>query len=140
MTRYRVEVGWRDGVKPGNLVGAIANEAGIDGSDIGPINIENAFSTVDLPQGMPSDIYHTLCGTWVSGKKLQLSVASADEARGESSQPSHRKPNFHSGKSHGGKPRSGKPGGGKFSGGKGGPKAGKKPFVAGKAKKQKTKG
>ncbi|MEM6776741.1 MAG: DEAD/DEAH box helicase [Planctomycetota bacterium] len=74
MTRYRVEVGWRDGVKPANLVGAIANEAGIDGEFIGPIHIENTFATVDLPEGMPTDIYRTLQNTWVRGKKLSIRV------------------------------------------------------------------
>ncbi len=81
MTRYRVEVGRRDGVKPGNLVGAVANEAGIDGEFIGPIVIHDDHSLIDLPEGMPSDIYHSLRRTRVVGKPLQLSVAK--DKRGE---------------------------------------------------------
>ena len=82
MERYRIEVGRRDGVKPGNIVGAVANEAGIDGQFIGPILIHDSHSTVDLPEGMPRDIYQSLRRTWVLGKQLQL--ARADEAGDES--------------------------------------------------------
>ena len=74
LQRYRIEVGRRDGVKPGNIVGAIANEAGIDGEFIGPIKIYDSFTTVDLPEGMPRDIYQSLSKTWVSGKQLRISV------------------------------------------------------------------
>ncbi|MFG0265463.1 MAG: DEAD/DEAH box helicase, partial [Rhodopirellula sp. JB055] len=65
MTRYRLDVGWQDGVKPGNIVGAVANEAGIDGEYIGLINIRDSHTLIDLPEGMPSDIYQTLRKTWV---------------------------------------------------------------------------
>ncbi len=75
MVRYRIDVGWQDGVKPGNIVGAVANEAGIEGQYIGPINIRDEFSTIDLPEGMPSDIYQKLRKTWVSGKRLNLEVS-----------------------------------------------------------------
>jgi len=56
MTRYRIEVGHRDKVKPGNIVGAVTNEGGIEGQHIGPIRIYNTHSTIDLPSGMPSDV------------------------------------------------------------------------------------
>ena len=72
MQRYRIEVGRRDGVKPGNIVGAVANEAGIEGEFIGPITINDSYSTVDLPEGMPSDIYQSLRRTRVVGKPLQI--------------------------------------------------------------------
>jgi ATP-dependent RNA helicase DeaD len=72
MERYRVEVGKRDGVRPGNIVGAVANEAGIDGDVIGPIQIHDSHSTIDLPEGMPSGIYQTLRKARVAGKQLQI--------------------------------------------------------------------
>ena len=72
MTRYRIEVGREDGVSPRNIVGAVANEAGIESQFIGPIKIYPFFSTVDLPEGMPKDIYQTLQRTWVVGKQLRL--------------------------------------------------------------------
>ena len=62
MTRYRVEVGHRDRVKPGNLVGAIANESGLQGRMIGRIQIFDNHSLVDLPKGMPEDVYNSLSG------------------------------------------------------------------------------
>lgn len=81
MNRYRVEVGRKDGVKPGNIVGAVANEAGIDGEFIGPIKIHDAHSTVDLPEGMPHGVFQTLKRTWVVGKQLQLTAATEGDDR-----------------------------------------------------------
>ncbi|HET7133001.1 MAG TPA: helicase-related protein, partial [Gammaproteobacteria bacterium] len=75
--RYRLEVGHDHGVQPSNIVGAIANEAGIDSAHIGRIEIFDAFSTVELPEGMPKEIYKHLRNTWVCGQKLAISVASA---------------------------------------------------------------
>ncbi|MEO1525043.1 MAG: DEAD/DEAH box helicase [Planctomycetota bacterium] len=72
MQRFRIEVGRRDGVRPGNIVGAIANEAGLDGGMIGPIQIHESFSTVDLPEGMPDDIRQTLSVARVGGRELQI--------------------------------------------------------------------
>jgi ATP-dependent RNA helicase DeaD len=72
MLRYRIEVGHVDGVRPGNIVGAIANEGGISGSDIGPIEIHNSYSTIDLPDTMSASAVQTLRKTWVSGKQLRL--------------------------------------------------------------------
>ncbi|MET0065618.1 MAG: DEAD/DEAH box helicase [Candidatus Thiodiazotropha sp.] len=73
MERYRVEVGHNHQVKPGNIVGAIANEAGLDAQFIGHIDIQDDFSTVDLPQGMPDDIFKHLRKTWVCGQRLNIS-------------------------------------------------------------------
>ncbi|QDS92785.1 ATP-dependent RNA helicase DeaD [Roseimaritima multifibrata] len=115
MTRYRLEVGARDGVQPGNFVGAIANEAGIQGNSIGPISIHETYSTVDLPEGMPRDIYQTLRNTWVSGRQLRIRVAGDEGAEGGfAGKSSHSKPSHHQGSGHGG--------------------GGKKPFRKNKAK------
>ena len=73
MMRCRIEVGRKDGVRPGNIVGAVANEAGIAGEYIGPIKIHDSFSTIDLPDEMPTDVYQTLQQTKVAGKHLRLS-------------------------------------------------------------------
>jgi len=80
VVRYRLEVGHEHGVQPGNIVGAIANEAGIDSAHIGRINIFDAYSTVDLPEGMPPEIYDQLRKTWVCGQKLAISVDSGGVA------------------------------------------------------------
>lgn len=81
MERFRIEVGHNDHVMPGNIVGAIANEAGLSSKDIGRINIFESYSTVDLPKGMPNDIYKDLKNTWVAKKKLN--ITRADERAGE---------------------------------------------------------
>ncbi len=78
MERFRLEVGHNDNVKPGNIVGAIANEAGLESQHIGRINIHDNYSIVDLPEGMPKDIFNTLKKTWVSGKQLDISIFNSD--------------------------------------------------------------
>jgi ATP-dependent RNA helicase DeaD len=77
--RYRIAVGHEHGVQPGNIVGAIANEAGIDSVHIGRIDIFDTHSTVDLPEGMPTEIYEQLQKTWVCGQKLAIRVDSAGD-------------------------------------------------------------
>ena len=76
MMRYRVEVGYRDRVKPGNLVGAIANESGLQGRMIGRIQIFDSHSLVDLPKGMPEDVYNALRRLKVMNRELQITQAS----------------------------------------------------------------
>jgi len=72
--RYRIEVGHDHGVKPGNIVGAIANEAGLAGEHIGHISIQGDFSLVDLPKGMPRDILMDLKKVRVCGRPLKISI------------------------------------------------------------------
>ena len=95
MERYRLEVGHDHEVKPGNIVGAIANEADIDSKYIGRINIYDDYSSVDLPEGMPQEMLSKLKKVWVSGQQLNLSVLSDDgkqnQASGESSKKSSEK-------------------------------------------------
>lgn len=73
MERFRLEVGNVHGVKPGNIVGAIANEAEIESEYIGRIEIFDDYSTVDLPEGMPKELLKHLKTVWVSGQRLQIS-------------------------------------------------------------------
>jgi len=56
MGRFRLSVGRRDRINPGNIVGAIANEADIESKYIGEIEIRDDYSTVDLPADMPKEI------------------------------------------------------------------------------------
>ena len=81
--RYRVEVGSSHGVEAKNIVGAIANEAGLDSQFIGAIDIQENHSTVDLPEGMPKDVFRHLKRVWVGGRQLNISV-SKDEPAGHS--------------------------------------------------------
>ena len=73
MERFRLEVGWRDRVKPGNIVGAIANEGGLTGRSIGKIRIYDSHTTVDLPKGIPPEVVANLQRLRVMNKELQLS-------------------------------------------------------------------
>jgi ATP-dependent RNA helicase DeaD len=75
METYRIEVGHVHGVKPGNIVGAIANEAGLDGRHIGRVVIRDDHSFVDLPAGMPKETLRQLQKARVAGQMLQMSRA-----------------------------------------------------------------
>ena len=81
MTRYRVAVGHKDGVKPGQLVGALANEGGIEGSRIGRIDIRNAFSVVELPSSLPTSILAKMARARVAGRALEISEDSGSPER-----------------------------------------------------------
>lgn len=72
MANYRIEVGQRDGVSPREIVGAIANESGMEGKYIGRINIQEDHSTLDLPEDMPSEMRQHLRQVFVCGKRLEL--------------------------------------------------------------------
>jgi ATP-dependent RNA helicase DeaD len=70
---FRIEVGREHGVEPSNIVGAIANEAGLDARNIGHISINDNFSMVELPAGMPKDVFGDLRKVWVCGQQLRIS-------------------------------------------------------------------
>lgn len=71
--RYRLEVGTQHGVQPGQLFGAIAHHTGLSSEEIGKIRIMDQFSIVDLPAGMPPDVFKALSKTWVAGQQLKIS-------------------------------------------------------------------
>ncbi|MFZ4875964.1 DEAD/DEAH box helicase [Janthinobacterium sp. Mn2066] len=73
MQTFRIEVGHQHGVKPGNIVGAIANEAGIDSKNIGRIEIYDDYSVLDLPDSMPKELLDQLKSVWVAGQQLRIS-------------------------------------------------------------------
>jgi len=74
MQRFRLEVGRRNQVKPGNIVGAIANEAELESKYIGEIEIREDFSTVDLPADMPKEVMGILKRARVAGRPLEISI------------------------------------------------------------------
>ena len=90
MQTYRIEVGHQHGVKPANIVGAIANEAEMDSQHIGRIEIFDDYSLVDLPEGMPREIYRELQKVWVAGQQLRLSKV--EPVGGAPAQPSATRP------------------------------------------------
>ena len=86
---YRIEVGHAHGVQPGNIVGAIANEAGLEGRDIGHIDIRDEHSFVDLPPGMPKEIFDNLQAVRVRGVELRISRVDSKPERAERRPRSH---------------------------------------------------
>jgi len=69
---FRIEVGYDHGVKPGNIVGAVANEAGLESKHIGRIEIFEDHSLIDLPSGMPVDVMQHLKTVWCAGQQLRI--------------------------------------------------------------------
>lgn len=72
METFRIEVGSEHGIRPGNIVGAIAHEAGIDGAYIGRVQILDDHSLVDLREGMPPDVFKALQKVRLAGRELRI--------------------------------------------------------------------
>jgi ATP-dependent RNA helicase DeaD len=72
MASYRIAVGKRHKVEPRQIVGAIANEGGLDRGDFGRIDIRGDHSYVELPAGLSSEQYAALERTRISGKLIEL--------------------------------------------------------------------
>jgi len=82
MDRYTLHVGRTHGVRPGNIAGAIANETGLDNSLIGRIEIFEGHSTVELPEGMPREVYLHLKKVRVCRRPLKISRLGAAPRKG----------------------------------------------------------
>ncbi|OEZ54529.1 DEAD/DEAH box helicase [Duganella sp. HH105] len=80
MQTFRIEVGYQHGVKPGNIVGAIANEGGIDSKNIGRIEIYDDYSVLDMPDNLTGDVLDHLAGIKVAGQQLRISRDNGDSA------------------------------------------------------------
>jgi ATP-dependent RNA helicase DeaD len=75
MRTYRIEAGHRHGVQPGNIVGAIANEADLEARYIGRIDIRDDYALVDLPDGMPPELLAHMQKVRVGGQMLRMRLA-----------------------------------------------------------------
>lgn len=113
MVRYRIEVGRNHEARPGDIVGAIANEAGISSSNIGHIKLHDEFSTVDLPKGLSGDVLSQLKKVRVRNRPLEISVdqggaggSSGNKDFGDRGPRSFDKPRDSSDRPRGDKPRS----------------------------------
>lgn len=69
---YRLQVGRRDHVRPGAIVGAIANEGGLSNRDFGRIDIQQSFSLVELPKGLGDDVLDRLADTEIGGRNIEI--------------------------------------------------------------------
>ncbi len=117
--RYRLEVGSSSDIRPANIVGAIANEAGIESEFINNIVIHESHSLVDLPEGMPESIFKTLKKTRVGGKAIELEQVDEEPVKRRSfrSGGGDRGGNDRGGRSGGGRGRAGNERGGRSGGG-----------------------
>jgi ATP-dependent RNA helicase DeaD len=87
---FRIEIGHLHQVKPGNIVGAIAAEAGLESSQIGRIDIFHEYSVVDLPEGMPRDIFQHLKKVCIFGQPLRITRLADGNAAGGEGRPEKR--------------------------------------------------
>jgi ATP-dependent RNA helicase DeaD len=95
-TTYRIEVGKEHGVRAGDIVGAIANEANIDSQFIGNIKLFDHFSTVELPAEIPNEIFQHLKKVYVRKQKLNITVdTGAPASREERAPRENRAPRDH---------------------------------------------
>jgi ATP-dependent RNA helicase DeaD len=82
MTRLFIDVGREDNVRPGDIVGAIANEADIPGRSIGAIELYDHFAFVDVPSNQSEKVLRALKHTTIRGRKIAPSVARPLKTRG----------------------------------------------------------
>jgi ATP-dependent RNA helicase DeaD len=78
MTRLFIDVGREEGVRPGDLVGAIANEADISGRAIGAIEIFDHFSFVEVPSNVSDHVLSALKNTTIRNRRISPTLARPD--------------------------------------------------------------
>ena len=110
MQTFRIDVGYQHGVQPGNIVGAIANEADLESRFIGRIDIRDDYTLVDLPEGMPEDLLQHMQTVRVASRPLRMRPATPEDQDAPK-----RKRAF--GPPRGGRPGPGGPGGPRKPGG-----------------------
>ena len=72
MAKYRIGVGRRHKVQPGYIVGAIANEGGLNRGDFGHIDIQGDHTLVELPADLSEEVFERLRHTRISGQLIDL--------------------------------------------------------------------
>lgn len=111
MAVFRIAVGNDQSVEAREIVGAIANEGGLNGKEIGTIRIFADHSLVELPNALPRTVFTALKNTWVRGRRLGIYRLETDQApkskRRSNADDARKKPNQSRSKSAVGKRRSG---------------------------------
>ena len=115
MVRLFLGAGSRAGIRPGDIVGAIANEAGVPGKAIGAIDVYDGFTFVEIPAAYEAQVLERMARTKIRGRAVEVRVA--QPGAGGPSQPQRR----FDGKRPGPPQRPGFRPGGPGSGGAGGP-------------------
>ena len=75
MTRLMVNIGRKDYVRPGDIVGAIAGEANIPGNTIGSIDIFDKHTYVDVPKDVANRVMDVMEGNTIKGRRVSIEVA-----------------------------------------------------------------
>jgi ATP-dependent RNA helicase DeaD len=70
MARVFVNIGSRDGVRPGDLVGALTNEVGVDKNAIGKIDMRESFTLVEIDTSVATDVPAKLSGVSIRGRRV----------------------------------------------------------------------
>ena len=81
MTRLYIDVGREDGVRPADIVGAIANEADIPGRSIGAIELYDHFTLVDVPSNKSQQVLQALKQTTIRNRKISPGIAKPPKTR-----------------------------------------------------------
>ncbi|WP_111980290.1 DEAD/DEAH box helicase [Algibacillus agarilyticus] len=87
---YRFEVGRDHGVRPGDIVGAVANEIDLDSANIGQISLFGGHAHVDLPKGMPAPQFTKLQKVFIRKRSISPRLLTAEQANEAKSQRSDR--------------------------------------------------
>jgi ATP-dependent RNA helicase DeaD len=121
---YRISLGRQDRVQPGNIVGALANEAGLRSNQIGHIDIRSNHSLVELPADLTSQQWDALGNTTINGRPIEIQKDTGRPTNAER----EGKPFRSGGNGYQGKGGFKGGSGGYKGGGKGGFKGGRKSF------------
>ncbi|WP_416371661.1 DEAD/DEAH box helicase [Curtobacterium sp. S6] len=100
LTTYKIQVGHDQRVSPGSIVGALTNEGGLDGSQVGNIDIRGGFSLVDLPENININEFRNI---QINGNTIDIEP----DRGGNSSRGGSRGGGFRSGGNRGGGYRGG---------------------------------
>lgn len=85
--RLFISVGSKAGVRPADIVGALANEAGVPGKSIGAIDIYERFTFVEVPAAWGSKAIASMTGSTIRGREVRISAAAPDRAQGAKGKP-----------------------------------------------------
>jgi ATP-dependent RNA helicase DeaD len=81
MAKVYIGAGREAGIRPGDLVGAIANESGLNSNVIGAVEVMDRFSLVEVPEVLAREIIETLGRTRIKGQKVAVRLF-LDQGRG----------------------------------------------------------
>lgn len=98
--RYRVAVGQQHGVQPGAIVGALTNEGGLQGKDLGKIDIFSTFSLVEIPGGLSPEAFDRIGRARVAGRPLRIRVDEGPRGGARPERGASRGPAPHGGPAH----------------------------------------